>query len=112
MWGLTLALVVSAQTGDAAARLRQGYGGQACEVQLARARDAYERREFERARAGFTAALTSCGMQPAVLLALAQAELLSRDVAAALTTLDRLATVGPLSVDAVKVRLPTPDGAL
>jgi tetratricopeptide (TPR) repeat protein len=94
MWALTLALVVSAQTGDAAA----------CDAQLARATEAYERREYERARAGFGAALTPCGMQPQVLLALAQAELLSRDVAAALATLDRLATVGPLSVNAMKVR--------
>ena len=43
-------------------------------------------------------------MQPPVLLALAQAELLSRDVVAALATLDRLAEVGPLSVPALKVR--------
>jgi tetratricopeptide (TPR) repeat protein len=104
MWAITLALVVSAQLGDAAARLRQGDGGQACEEQLARAREAYERREYEQARAGFGAALTHCGMQPPVLLALAQAELLSRDVVAALATLDRLATVGPLSVPALKVR--------
>ena len=104
MWGITLALVVSAQTGDTAARLHQGYGGQACDGLLARARDAYERREYERARADFTAALTPCGVQPTVLLALAQAELLSRDVAAALATLDRLETMGPPSVAAMKVR--------
>ncbi len=71
---------------------------------MRRAREAYERREYEQARAGFAAALTHCGMQPPVLLALAQAELLSRDVVAALATLDRLATVGPLSVPALKVR--------
>ena len=67
MWAITLALVVSAQLGDAAARLRQGDGGQACEEQLARAREAYERREYEQARAGFAAALTHCGIQPPIL---------------------------------------------
>jgi tetratricopeptide (TPR) repeat protein len=115
MWAITLALVVSAQLGDAAARLPQGVhlrgsdsdgqaGGQACDGQLAQARDAYERRQYEQARAGFAAALTLCDMQPPILLALAQAELLARDVAAALATLDRLATLGPLSVPALKVR--------
>ncbi len=95
MWGITLALVVSAQAGDPAAT---------CDGQLSQARAAYERREYQQARSGFTAALMACGTSPPVLLALAQAELLARDVGAALVTLDRLETVGPLSVAALKVR--------
>ena len=94
MWAFTLAIVASMQTAD----------GALCEAQLSRARTAYERREYEQARAGFSAALTPCGVQPPILLALAQAELLSRDVAAALTTLDRLAATGPLQAPAAKVR--------
>jgi tetratricopeptide (TPR) repeat protein len=94
MWAITLTLVVSAQAS----------GAVGCDDQIERAREAYERQEYERARAGFAAAVTACGAQPRVLLALAQAELLSRDVAAALVTLDRLASLGPLSVPALKVR--------
>ncbi len=95
MWALTLALVASAQAGQAAT---------ACDGHLERARAAYERREFAQARDGFAAALTACGLQPPILLALAQAQLLSRDVAAALTTLDRLAKIAPPSATALKVR--------
>jgi tetratricopeptide (TPR) repeat protein len=104
MWVILLALVVSAQPGDAAARPGQDSGGPGCDDQLARARAAYERRDFEQARTGFAAAVTRCGIQPPILLALAQAELLARDVAASLATLDRLESVGPLSVPAMKVR--------
>ncbi|MGV3518622.1 tetratricopeptide repeat protein [Luteitalea sp.] len=91
---MTLAVVVAWQVGDAAT----------CDDQLARARGAYERREYEQARAGFATALTHCGVQPPILLALAQAELLSRHVAGALATIDRLEALGPLSVPALKVR--------
>lgn len=91
---MTLAVVVASQVGDAAT----------CDDQLARARGAYERREYEQARAGFATALTHCGVQPPILLALAQAELLSRQVAGALATIDRLEALGPLSVPALKVR--------
>jgi tetratricopeptide (TPR) repeat protein len=94
LW-ITLTLAVSAQAGIADV---------SCDAQLARARDAYERREYDTARTRFTGALTACGPSPPVLLALAQAELLSRDVAAALATLGRLESMGPLSVPAMKVR--------
>ncbi len=95
MWALTLALVASAQAFEATA---------GCDQHLARASEAYERRNYEQARAGFSAALTACGMQPQILLALAQAQLLSRDVDAALITLARLDKVGSSSVTAMKVR--------
>ena len=95
MWLMAMALAVSAQAGAADA---------SCDAQLARARDAYERHEYEQARTGFAAAVTACGETPPVLLALAQAELLSRDAAAALATLGRLEAKGPLSVPAMKVR--------
>ena len=94
MWAITLTLVVSAQPSAAVE----------CDDQVGRAREAYEQRDYEQARTGFAAALTACGMQPPILLALAQSELLSRDVVSALGTLDRLATLGPLSVPALKVR--------
>jgi tetratricopeptide (TPR) repeat protein len=95
MWGVVVVMAVSAQAGAADA---------ACTAQLALARDAYERREYDRARTMFAAALTPCGTTPALLLALAQAELLSRDVVAALATLERLESMEPLSVPAMKVR--------
>lgn len=95
MWWLTVALAVSAQAGTADA---------SCDAQIARARDAYGRREYEQARTDFTAALTVCGERPPLLLALAQAELLSRDADAALATLGRLETIEPLDVPALKVR--------
>lgn len=95
MWLMAMALAVSAQAGAA---------GASCDAQLALARDAYERHDYGRARAGFAAALTTCGASPPVLLALAQAELLSRDVAAALATLARLESMEPSSVPAMKVR--------
>lgn len=95
MWGYMLALAVSAQAGTADG---------ACSAQLAMAREAYERRAYDRARTAFAAALTPCGTTAPLLLALAQAELLSGDVAATLTTLDRLALLGPLDVPAMKVR--------
>ena len=95
MWLMAMALAVSAQAGTADA---------SCDAQLARARSAYERHDYEVARTGFQAALTACGASPPLLLALAQAQLLSRDVAAALATLDTLESSGPLSVPALKVR--------
>jgi len=90
-----MALAVSAQAGAADA---------SCDARLRQARDAYERHEYAEARTGFAAAVTACGESPPVLLALAQAELLSRDVEAALATLGRLEATGPLSVPALKVR--------
>lgn len=95
MWWLTVVLAVSAQAGTADAW---------CEAQIARARDAYERRAYEQARTEFAAALTTCGPRPPLLLALAQAALLSRDAEAALGTLERLEAIEPLDVPAMKVR--------
>jgi tetratricopeptide (TPR) repeat protein len=95
MWSSLLALAVAAQ-----AAADNG----ACTAQLAIARDAYEQRAYARARMAFAAALTPCGMTPALLLALAQAELLSGDVEASLATLRRLESTGPLDVPAMKVR--------
>lgn len=94
MWLMAVTLAVSAHVGTADA---------SCEAQLTRARDAYERRAYDQARAGFAAAVATCGDSASVLLALAQSELLSRDVPAALATLARLESKGPLSVPASKV---------
>src|SRR5690606_38956524 len=96
MWNSMLALAVTAQAVAADAG--------ACTAQLAIARDAYEQRAYARARAAFAAAITPCGMTPALLLALAQAELLSGDAEAAIATLQRLESMGPLDVPAMKVR--------
>ena len=90
-----MALAVSAQPGTA---------DSSCTAHIADARAAYERQAYTEARAQFTEAVTVCGATPPLLLALAQAELLSRDVEAALATLAQLEALGPLSVAALKVR--------
>jgi len=88
-------MAVSAQAGAATVP---------CDTEVARARQAYEHHQYEQARAAFTAALIACGDQPALLLALSQSQLLSRDAAGALATLGRLETLGPLDVPGLKVR--------
>ena len=95
MWAIVAVLGVVAQ--DAASSA-------ACDAAIATARTAYERREYSAARTAFADALPSCGTRSPLLLALAQAELLDRDVPAALATLNRLEALGRLDVPALKVR--------
>jgi tetratricopeptide (TPR) repeat protein len=78
--------------------------GQECQDLVARGRDAYERRVYTDAAALFNTAVSSCGPTEPLLLALAQAQLLARQVPAALATLERLIALNGQNVDALKVQ--------
>jgi hypothetical protein len=80
--------------------------GQECQDLVARGRDAYERRVYTDAAALFNTAVSSCGPTEPLLLALAQAQLLARQVPAALATLERLIALNGQNVDALKVQTP------
>jgi tetratricopeptide (TPR) repeat protein len=64
--------------------------GQDCTEALALGRQAYEERRFDQSALYFARALTACGANPSLLLALGQAHLLAQRPAEALATLDRI----------------------
>ena len=74
----------------AAIALYSGDGGQGCAEAQALARQAYEERRFDQSTVYFATAITACGANSQLLLALGQAHLLARHPAEALTTLDRI----------------------
>lgn len=78
--------------------------GQECQDLTARGRDAYERRGFAEAAAIFQDAVVRCGRNEPLLLALAQAQLLARQVPAALDTLERLLALNATHIGALKVK--------
>jgi tetratricopeptide (TPR) repeat protein len=78
--------------------------GQPCEPLLSQARQAYESRQYGDARALFTRALSECGPSEALLLGLAQSQLLALEVTDALATLDRLLALNAANVPALRVR--------
>jgi tetratricopeptide (TPR) repeat protein len=67
-----------------------GEPGQDCTEAQALARQAYEERRFDQSALYFARAITACGENASLLLALGQAHLLARRPAEALTTLDRI----------------------
>ena len=77
--------------------------GQDC-PEVAVARKAYEARQYEQAVDQFTRALKACGQSPPLLLALAQAQLLARHPADAVSTLDRIPSDDPEYIAAQKVK--------
>jgi tetratricopeptide (TPR) repeat protein len=77
---------------------------QDCQETQARARRAYEQRQYEAAAQGFARAVTACGPGAPLLLALGQAQLLARHPADALASLDRIQTDTPEYVPALKVK--------
>lgn len=89
MWPLLLALVAT---------------GQDCRPLLAEGREAYERARYDEAVPLFERAAAACGPNESVLLALAQAQLLSQQVANTLRTLDRLLALNRDHVEALKVK--------
>src|SRR5919201_6898013 len=78
--------------------------GQECQELVARGRDAYERRAYADAASIFNHAVSSCSASEPLLLALSQAQLLARQVTAALATLERLLASNGRNVDALKVQ--------
>jgi tetratricopeptide (TPR) repeat protein len=74
-----------------------------CQDLVARGRDAYDARRFPDAAVSFDAAIGRCGATEPLLLALGQAQLLARQVASSIATLERLLALNPSSVDALKV---------
>jgi tetratricopeptide (TPR) repeat protein len=78
--------------------------GQECQDLVARGRDAYERRAYADSASIFTTAVASCSASEPLLLALAQAQLLARQVPAALDTLERVLALNRDNVDALKVQ--------
>jgi tetratricopeptide (TPR) repeat protein len=67
-----------------------GEAGQDCREAQALARQSYEERHFDQSALYFAAAITACGANSQLLLALGQAHLLAQRPADALTTLDRI----------------------
>ena len=67
-----------------------GGAGQDCTEAQAFARQAYEQRRFDQSALYFARALTACGENASLLLALGQAHLLAQRPAEALATLDRI----------------------
>jgi tetratricopeptide (TPR) repeat protein len=78
--------------------------GQECQEAQAQARQAYEQRRYEQAVLDFGRAVTVCGDRTALLLALGQSQLLARQPADAVATLDRIRVGDPEYVQALKVR--------
>lgn len=78
--------------------------GQECRDLEAGGREAYERRAFAEAAALFEAAVARCGAGEPLLLGLAQAQLLDRQVEASLATLGRLLAAHPRHAGALKVQ--------
>ena len=78
--------------------------GDDCEQSQAHGRRAYEERRYAEAARHFTSAITACGTSSPLLLALAQAQLLSQRPADALAALDRIPADDPQYVQALKVK--------
>jgi protein O-GlcNAc transferase len=78
--------------------------GQDCQEAQALARQTYEERHYERSAQHFARAVTACGPSAPLLLALGQAQLLARQPADAVTTLDRIPVEDPDYVQALKVK--------
>lgn len=78
--------------------------GQDCQEAQARARGAYDERRYDAAAQDFARAVTACGPNASLLLALGQAQLLARHPADALASLDRIQTDKPEYVPALKVK--------
>jgi tetratricopeptide (TPR) repeat protein len=78
--------------------------GQPCQTLLSQARQAYEGRQYQDARALFTRALSECGPSEPLLLGLAQSQVLALEVGDALATLDRVLALNAANVPALKVR--------
>ena len=81
---MTLPVVVAVMA------LAAGEPGQDCTESQTLARQAYEQRRFDQSALYFARALTACGENASLLLALGQAHLLAQRPADALATLDRI----------------------
>jgi tetratricopeptide (TPR) repeat protein len=75
-----------------------------CSRTIEAGRQAYETRDYSEATVRFTRALAACGPSDALLLALAQAQILGRDVRGGLDTLERVLARDPKHVAALKVK--------
>lgn len=98
MWSIVLLAAVVAGPQAAAVTVEE------CAQTLEAGRQAYEAREYREASERFTRALTACGPNEELLLALAQAQLLGQDVSGALDTLGRVLARDPKHVPALKVK--------
>jgi tetratricopeptide (TPR) repeat protein len=78
--------------------------GQDCRKAEALGRQAYEQRQYEQAAQHFARAAKACGSSAALLLALAQSQLLAQHPAEAIATLDRIRDKDPEYVPALKVK--------
>jgi protein O-GlcNAc transferase len=78
--------------------------GQECQQAQALGREAYEARRYDDAAQHFTRAVKVCGPNTALWLALGQAQLLARDPAEALATLERIPAGSSDYVQALKVK--------
>ena len=81
-----------------------GESGQDCREAQAFARQAYEERRFDQSALYFATAITACGANSPLLLALGQAQLLARHPAEALAALERIPADSPDYVQALKVK--------
>ena len=81
-----------------------GEAGQDCGEAQALARQAYEERRFDQSALYFATAITACGANSPLLLALGQAQLLARHPAEALATLERIPGDSPDYLQALKVK--------
>jgi tetratricopeptide (TPR) repeat protein len=79
-------------------------GAQDCQEAQTLARQAYERRQYERAAVQFARAVSECGQSAPLSLALAQAQLLAQRPAEALASLDRIEPDAAEYVSALKVK--------
>jgi tetratricopeptide (TPR) repeat protein len=75
-----------------------------CQTAQALARRAYEERRYDQAATHFSRALTACGSNSPLLLALGQAQLLAQRPADALATLERIPDTDPEYVQTLKVK--------
>ena len=78
--------------------------GQDCQQTQSLARTAYEAQRYDRAAAQFARALAECGSSAPLLLALGQAQLLAKQPADAVASLERIRPEDPDYVAALKVK--------
>jgi protein O-GlcNAc transferase len=78
--------------------------GQDCQQAQTLARQAYDQRRYDQAATQFARAVTACGASAPLLLALAQAQLLSQRPADAIESLDRIRSDSAEYVPALKVK--------
>ena len=78
--------------------------GQDCQQAQSLARTAYEAQRYDRAAAHFARALAECGSSAPLLLALGQAQLLAKQPADAVASLERIGPDDPDYVAALKVK--------